>query len=96
MADICICEDTGGLHCTVFRIEGSSYLLYRWCYRRRVAECIRRSWILYDPCKNGYMLDKVFACVVVIIALSLLLHGAVVLLEAVLFPYARKKRGKAK
>ena len=44
--------------------------------------------------KNGYMLDKVFACVVVIIALSLLLHGAVVLLEAVLFPYARKKRGK--
>lgn len=46
--------------------------------------------------KNGYMLDKVFACVVVIIALSLLLHGAVVLLEAVLFPYARKKRGKAK
>ncbi len=46
--------------------------------------------------KNGYMLDKVFACVVVIIALSLLLHGAVVLLEAVLFPYARKKRGTAK
>ena len=44
--------------------------------------------------KNGYMLDKVFACVVVVIVLSLLLHGAVVLLEAVLFPYARKKRGK--
>ena len=47
-----IYADTGGLHCTVFRIEGSSYLLYRWCYRRRVAECIRRSWILYDPCKK--------------------------------------------
>ncbi|MCR0206241.1 ABC transporter permease [[Clostridium] innocuum] len=44
--------------------------------------------------KNGYMLDKVFACVVVIIALSLLLHGAVVLLEAVLFPYAGKKKGR--
>lgn len=43
--------------------------------------------------KNGYMLDKVFACVVVVIALSLLLHGVVVALEKVLFPYARK-RGK--
>ena len=48
----CICEDTCRIHCSVFRIEGSRYLLYRWCYRRRVAECIRRSWILYDPCKK--------------------------------------------
>lgn len=42
--------------------------------------------------KNGYMLDKVFACVLVVILLSLMLHGVVVLLEAVLFPYAKRTR----
>lgn len=47
--------------------------------------------------KNGYMLDKVFACVIVIIMWSLLLNGAVSLLEKVLFPYMRKKkRGEEK
>lgn len=44
--------------------------------------------------KNGYMLDKVFACVVLIIVLSLLLHLSVVLLEKLIFPYTRKNRGK--
>jgi len=43
--------------------------------------------------KNGYMLDKVFACVIVIIVLSLLLHGAVIMIEKMIFPYTRKKRG---
>lgn len=42
--------------------------------------------------KNGYMLDKVFACVVVIILLSLLMNGAVRLLQYIAMPYARKKR----
>lgn len=47
--------------------------------------------------KNGYMLDKVFACVVVIILWSLLLNGVVSLIEKVMFPYMRKtKRGKNK
>lgn len=44
--------------------------------------------------KNGYMLDKVFACVVVIIAWSLLLHLALNLLERLLLPYQRKRKGR--
>lgn len=44
--------------------------------------------------KNGYMLDKVFACVVVIIVWSLLLHMALTWLERIVFPYQRKRRGK--
>lgn len=40
--------------------------------------------------KNGYMLDKVFACVVVIIALSLLLNGIVKICEYLIFPHVRK------
>lgn len=43
--------------------------------------------------KNGYMLDKVFACVVVVILLSLALHGIVSIMEKVIFPYTRKRRG---
>ena len=46
--------------------------------------------------KNGYMLDKVFACVVVIILWSLLLNGAVNVIEKVLFPHTKKKRGMRK
>lgn len=42
--------------------------------------------------KNGYMLDKVFACVVCIILWSLLLHGVVVLIERIVFPYTIKRR----
>lgn len=42
--------------------------------------------------KNGYMLDKVFACVVCIILWSLLLHLAVVLIERVVFPYTLKRK----
>jgi len=42
--------------------------------------------------KNGYMLDKVFACVVVIILWSLILNGLVSLIEKVMFPYMRKKK----
>lgn len=41
--------------------------------------------------KNGFMLDKVFACVVVIIALSLLLNGLVNVLEKIVCPHMRKK-----
>lgn len=44
--------------------------------------------------KNGYMLDKVFACVIVIIALSLLLHGVVVVLEKFLCPHHQPKEKK--
>ena len=43
--------------------------------------------------KNGYMLDKVFACVVIIIILSLLLHVSVTLIEYIAFPHLRRKRG---
>lgn len=46
--------------------------------------------------KNGYMLDKVFACVVVIILWSLLLHSAIALIEWIAFPYKRKREGKRK
>lgn len=43
--------------------------------------------------KNGYMLDKVFACVIVIIMWSLLFHAVVSCIEWISFPYKRKKRG---
>lgn len=39
--------------------------------------------------KNGYMLDKVFACVAVIIALSLMMNGVIRLLERALAPYLK-------
>ena len=42
--------------------------------------------------KNGYMLDKVFACVVVVIIWSILLHMAIIWLERIVLPYKRKKR----
>lgn len=42
--------------------------------------------------KNGYMLDKVFATVVVVITLSLLLNGAVKLLERWILPHHRNTR----
>ena len=41
--------------------------------------------------KNGYMLDKVFACVIVIIIFSLLLNLMVNLIEYVCFPHRSKK-----
>ncbi|QHI71591.1 ABC transporter permease [Aminipila terrae] len=40
--------------------------------------------------KNGYMLDKVFACVVVIVLLSLFMNGCVKLLQYILMPNLRK------
>ena len=40
--------------------------------------------------KNGYMLDKVFACVLMIIFWSILLNLGVSLLEKILFPHLRK------
>ena len=46
--------------------------------------------------KNGYMLDKVFACVVVIILWSLLLHFVIRFIEWIAFPYKRKREGKRK
>ena len=46
--------------------------------------------------KNGYMLDKVFACVLVIILWSLALHFVVSILEWILFPYKRKRKGVSK
>lgn len=43
--------------------------------------------------KNGFMMDKVFACVLAIIFWSLMLNLAVTLLERVLFPYTKKRKG---
>lgn len=43
--------------------------------------------------KNGFLMDKVFACVIMIIIWSLLLNFAVTLLERILFPYTRKCKG---
>lgn len=42
--------------------------------------------------KNGYMMDKVFACVVIIILLSLLMNKAVLLLKYLVMPYTRKHK----
>lgn len=42
--------------------------------------------------KNGYMLDSVFACVLVIILLSLMMNGLVKLFGYAVLPMARKKR----
>ncbi len=36
--------------------------------------------------KNGYMLDKVFACVVIVVILSLLMNGVVKLVERLVIP----------
>lgn len=41
--------------------------------------------------KNGYMLDKVFACVIVIICLSLCMNGLIRLYQMVAMPYMRKE-----
>ncbi|WP_305151229.1 ABC transporter permease [uncultured Dubosiella sp.] len=40
--------------------------------------------------KNGYMLDKVFACVLMVVFWSVLLNLGVSLLEKLCFPYLRK------
>lgn len=42
--------------------------------------------------KNGFMMDKVFACVLAIIFWSLILNLAVTLMEQVIFPYTRKRK----
>lgn len=42
--------------------------------------------------KNGYMLDKVFAAVVVIIFLSLCMNGIITLLGRIVLPYAGKQK----
>lgn len=42
--------------------------------------------------KNGYMLDKVFACVLVIILLSLLMNGLIRLLQIILTPQTQTKK----
>lgn len=44
--------------------------------------------------KNGYMLDKVFACVLMIVFWSILLNLGVSLLEKLCFPYLRKRGRK--
>lgn len=44
--------------------------------------------------KNGYMMDKVFACVAVIILLSLLMNGLIHLLQYIFMPYLRKQKKK--
>lgn len=43
--------------------------------------------------KNGFMMDQVFACVLAIIFWSLMLNLAVTLLERVLFPYTKNRKG---
>lgn len=42
--------------------------------------------------KNGFMLDKVFACVVVIVLLSLLMNGLIKAIQYFLIPQMRKRR----
>ncbi|MDE6124167.1 MAG: ABC transporter permease [Eubacterium sp.] len=42
--------------------------------------------------KNGYMLDKVFACVLIIIILSLMMNGIVKIFGYAMLPSQRKKR----
>jgi ABC-type nitrate/sulfonate/bicarbonate transport system permease component len=41
--------------------------------------------------KNGYMLDKVFACVLMIIILSLMMNGLVKIFAALVLPSERKR-----
>lgn len=45
--------------------------------------------------KNGYMLDKVFACVVVIIFLSLCMNGLIRLYQYKALPYLRRRTERA-
>ncbi len=45
--------------------------------------------------KNGFMLDKVFACVLTIILLSLMMNGFVKLLQHILFPHLRAREQSA-
>lgn len=42
--------------------------------------------------KNGYMLDKVFACVLVIIFLSLCMNGIIKLYQYIALPYLKRAR----
>lgn len=42
--------------------------------------------------KNGYMLDKVFACVLVIILLSLMMNGLIRLMQILGAPYLKEKK----
>jgi len=43
--------------------------------------------------KNGFMMSELFACVIAVIFWSLMLNLAVNLMERVLFPYKRKRKG---
>ncbi len=43
--------------------------------------------------KNGFQIDKVFACVIMVILWSLLLNVTITLIERVLFPYTKKRKG---
>ena len=43
--------------------------------------------------KNGFMLDKVFACTVVIVLLSLVMNGLVKLIQYILMPHERRRKG---
>ena len=43
--------------------------------------------------KESYMLDRVFACVLVIIALSLLMNGIVRLCQYIFLPFLRRAKG---
>ena len=41
--------------------------------------------------KNGYMLDKVFACVIMIVLLSLFMNGIVSIIQKHFIPYSKKE-----
>ena len=43
--------------------------------------------------KNGFMMDRVFACVIMVIVWSLLLNFTITLMERLIFPYTRKRKG---
>lgn len=44
--------------------------------------------------KNGYMLDKVFACVIMIVLLSLFMNAIVSFLQHFMFPYTKRLQRK--
>jgi ABC-type nitrate/sulfonate/bicarbonate transport system permease component len=42
--------------------------------------------------KNSYALDKMFACVLLIVALSILMNGAILLAGRLAMPYIKRKK----
>lgn len=85
-------KDTGSAAGTVFRIESAATY--------SISGAVVGEWLGSQKglgyyllrVKNSYMLDKVFACVVVIILLSLAMNGLIRVIAMVSMPYERNKR----